>query len=138
MGGLQGLRALMNWTSAQWTITRMKIPAITFRKPKKRPLAEPLRAIPQKAPGVDCRRGPGGCYHLRRTVHADGPVSRFFNRLIPSRQSRYVNLDERGTEFWKLINGKRNTEEIARKLGERWKIDEGESRIATVKYIHSL
>lgn len=68
-------------------------------------------------------------YQINEDGLIDVLVPRFksaiMHKLVPKSKSKYIraNLDEIGTEVWRLIDGKRKVEEIAllidEKLGEK-------------------
>lgn len=99
---------------------------------------DPLKVVPKVAPDVEVRAAEDGSFHLRHRIPPEGEFGKLVRRILPWKRDKLVNLDERGTAYWKLVNGKRTLEEIADSLTIKWKLDEVECRRAVVVYTRSL
>jgi hypothetical protein len=101
-------------------------------------LADPLAVIPCHAPGVEVKESPEGDYHLRKRYPPGRGLMAFMKKRLGWRHECYYNLDARGTEFWKLLNGERTLHEVAAIVQQRWELEEAEARRAAVQYVRSL
>jgi hypothetical protein len=97
--------------------------------------AHPLEAIPIRSENVDQRRSESGELQLLGKF----PQTGLFGRLLPkSEKTVQVALDERGSFFWSLIDGKRDLFEISERLESRFKLEESESRNAAILFVKML
>ena len=104
---------------------------------------DPLSAIPVAAPGVEACAGKRGSaigrVMLRKEtgIAKGGLFGKIGNRLGWKRVRR-IELDEQGSEYWRLVNGGRTLEAIARKMQKRFGWTPEQSRKAVVTYTRDL
>lgn len=101
-------------------------------------IGDPLVVIPRVAKGVVVREASNGEYHLRKTYPPQGRVRKFLHRRLGWKRETYHNLDQRGTYFWKQIDGKRSVSDIMERLMKEWSITREEAMEASVVYIQHL
>lgn len=99
---------------------------------------DPLAVIPMVAPDVDIRETDGGEFHLRKTYPPEGWFRRFLHHRVGWRKERFCNLDKRGTEFWKLIDGRRPLSDIVTMLEKEWDVGREEAIKASMVYLQAL
>ena len=100
--------------------------------------ADPTQVIPCVAPRVHVRADENGSLHIRKEAESSKRMEALFQKFFGWRRDRYVNLDERGTEFWKLIDGERTLAEIATLLSEVWTMEIPECKKAVIVYTRAL
>lgn len=77
-------------------------------------MRDPLSAIPLRPPDLEVRQDSQGHVHLRR----QGRVN-WLQRLMRQEYSRKVSLDEFGSLYYGLIDGRRTLREIVDALVEK-------------------
>lgn len=88
------------------------------RRPRSFPnraMSDPFEAVPVRLAGVEERADPRGCLHLRRG-EALSPWRRRLAQWLRYDYSRKVELDEWGTLFFRLVDGKRSLRSIAQEI----------------------
>ena len=95
-------------------------------------------AVPEIAEGVLAEEDSRECLQLKLDLPSPAGVPGVLARALHFRSSVRVNLDERGTLFWQLIDGRRALGDIEEIVRERWQMDEKESRRATVLFTKML
>jgi Coenzyme PQQ synthesis protein D (PqqD) len=100
--------------------------------------AHPLEAIPSRHENVEHRESPGGDIHLRGRFPRDGFLARFMGRFFESDKIVQVVLDEKGSFFWSLIDGRRSLFEIAGRFRSHFDLEDSKSREATVLFVKML
>ncbi len=98
------------------------------------PRSHPLKAIALPGENVEWREAPDGRIHLRGRFPRRG----FAARIFGSEKLVQTVLDDRGSFFWSLLDGRRNLLEIAGRLGARFSLDNAASREATVLFVKML
>jgi len=98
---------------------------------------DPLDATPVVPSGVEAAIGRQALAQLRRPLPEQKGLGGWVNRTLGGRQVR-VNLDERGTAFWQLIDGERTLAHIERELRRRYNLGAQESRTAVVAFTKML
>ena len=101
-------------------------------------MADPFDAVPHVAQGVEARADAAGLLQVRRLAPPRrsllGPLRR---ALRPPTEGR-INLDERGTFFWRQIDGRRNVRAVMRALAKRFGLDRSDARAATILFVKAL
>ena len=98
------------------------------------PRVHPLKAVALPGENVEWREAPDGKIHLRGHFPRRG----FAARIFGSEKLVQTVLDDRGSFFWSLLDGRRNLLEIAGRLGTRFSLDTAASREATVLFVKML
>jgi hypothetical protein len=99
---------------------------------------DPLAAVPMTAEDIEVKADEKSLLHLRREVDpGPGLWGRIARRFRFTRHAQ-VNLDERGTLFWSLVDGRRPLREIAKALKRKFDLSEQESKDATVMFTKML
>jgi hypothetical protein len=94
--------------------------------------------VPEVCDGVDGRRDSCNCLQLRRELRPQGRAAGVLSRMFGFRRPIRVNLDERGTRVWELIDGRRTLREIETRVRAEWGLNEADSKRATVLFIRML
>ena len=102
------------------------------------PQQDPLKAIPIVSEYTEAKEDNKGLIQLMMVP----PPAKGFKGLI-ERKLRLikpvrVNLDERGTFFWKLIDGERTLEKIRKKLNKHYNLKKDESQEAVIAFVKML
>lgn len=82
------------------------------------PIEDPLAVVPIVPDNVEQRRDERGLLHLRLHVQLAG-FRRRLARWLGYDYSRRFELDEAGTAFYQLVDGRRSLREIIAALAER-------------------
>lgn len=99
---------------------------------------DPFAAVPLRNPLAEGREDRDGCLQLRmRIPPKPGLGARLAGRLGYHRDLR-VNLDERGSFFWSLVDGRRDLAGIEQALRERFSLEREESNKATLLFTRML
>lgn len=116
---------------------RKKTPPVT---PATTPVVnrDPLAAVPLKAPNVVEFSDAQGLITLERRVPVPPRYGRLLGRLLGRERKAQTALDENGTSFWQLIDGKRSLDDIANDFRIRLNIPEPEARKVVVLFTKDL
>jgi len=115
-----------------------------FRKRKQpvaarmRPMDELLDAVPVVADDVEARVDSQEFVQLRRVLPPKPGLTAFLARKFGMRKDVRANLDEHGTFYWKLIDGRRTLKQIGERLREKYSLTAKESRDAVFIFTRSL
>ena len=101
-------------------------------------MADPFDAVPQIAPGAAAQTDAAGLMQVRRTPPARKGIGGLMARVFGDRTPGSIRLDERGTFFWRQIDGGRPLHEVCRRLAERFDLDRADARAATVLFVKAL
>ncbi|NLF29559.1 MAG: PqqD family protein [Planctomycetes bacterium] len=102
-------------------------------------LDNPLDVVPQAEPDVEARPDSRDCLHLRRRFEPTGRLYRHVARLLRHRHEVRIALDERGTLFWRLMDGRRTLRMIAAAMAAALDgADEDEARRAVILFARLL
>jgi len=103
-----------------------------------RPDWDPLDAVPLVSAGVEARTAADRHVQLRYVRPAQGRVARFCADTLKLRPTVRVNLDERGSFFWGLIDNRTNLHEIARRLAREFGLSADQAWTATIVFTRDL
>ncbi|MFW6153628.1 MAG: PqqD family protein [Planctomycetota bacterium] len=99
----------------------------------------PLDVVPDTEPNVEARSDSTDCLHLRRRFEPRGRLYRRVARLLRHRHEVRVVLDEQGTLFWRLMDGRRTLRTIAAEMAVAMDdADEDETRRAVILFAKLL
>lgn len=99
---------------------------------------DPLDATPVVPEGVEVRYDSQKRVQLRREGPERGRIRKFLAEKFSMKKTVRVNLDERGTFFWKEINGRRTLHDIERKMRYAFSLEEPQSRKAVIEFTKTL
>ncbi len=100
---------------------------------------DPLNAVPRVPDGVEHRADDDGCLQLRYVPPPETRVQKFFaNTLKLPRTAVRLNLDQRGSFFWQLIDGERDLHTIAKRLRRKFNLTAEKAEEATILFIKDL
>lgn len=99
---------------------------------------DPLTARPVVPENVESWVCDNGLVKIERTVSSRGKFGSWVENRFGLKKSARVNLDEQGTAFWKLVDGKRTLADIDNKLQKVLHIDARESRTAVLAFTRML
>jgi hypothetical protein len=102
------------------------------------PARDPLDAVPLVAEGVEARADSRGRIQLKRTWQPAGGVRGFLARTLKYEHSARLDLDEPGSAYWRLVDGRRTLREMAAALARDSSRSEDECRKATILFTRSL
>jgi hypothetical protein len=102
------------------------------------PARNPLDAVPVIADGIETKTDNLGLLQLRRARPIRKGMIGALVRRYNLRRATRVDLDDRGTMFWILIDGKRTLGEIARTMTMKCAAGEGEMNKAVMIYTKAL
>jgi hypothetical protein len=97
----------------------------------------PFAACPVQAPFVQVEENQGRI-QVRQTPPPRQGIRAFLARRFSMFPFRVVCLDERGTFYWKQIDGKRTLGEIEQRLRTQYRMEPGQSRDAVVLFTKML
>lgn len=80
------------------------------------PTGHPLLAVPMVADGVEWKPDSTSCAQIRKTVVPTQGLRGWMARLLRQKYYARVDLDAKGTLFWRQVDGKRNLAQIAARL----------------------
>ena len=98
------------------------------------PLDNALLAVPETEPATETKPDETGLIHLRRRV----PAPKWFPSWLPGGHWARVALDQRGTWFWKQIDGRRSLLTLAGHMAREFNLSPEESRAAVVVFTKML
>lgn len=99
---------------------------------------DPFDAVPIITPGVDAVEAPNGELHLRLRLQPQSGLSSLLSRGLGLHRDTFINLDTRGSCFWKQIDNTRSLAEIEIIIRRELGMPIHESRIAVLKFTKSL
>ena len=79
-----------------------------------------LTAVPEIWPDVEAKLDSKNLLQLRRVLPLRSRSERFFARTLKFKRAVRANLDERGTFFWKSIDGRRPLKALSKRLAKRF------------------
>ena len=97
----------------------------------------PFAACPVPAPFVQTEENDGKI-QVRQTPPPKQGLRAFLARRFSMFPFRLVCLDERGTFYWKQIDGKRTLGEIEQRLRDRYQMEPTQSRDAVILFTKML
>ena len=97
----------------------------------------PFAACPVQAPFVHAEEN-NGHIQVRQAPPPRRGIRAFLARRFSMFPFRLVCLDERGTFYWKQIDGKRTLGEIEQRLRDHYKMEPAQSRDAVVLFTKML
>ena len=99
---------------------------------------DPLDAVPQISAGVEAKTAANRHIQLRQIRPARSRLERFCSNTLKLQRAVRINLDERGSFFWELIDSRRNLHEIARRLAREYELSADQARTATIIFTREL
>jgi hypothetical protein len=114
------------------------------KRKRKQPEVDPAKTervfdvVPEACDGVEGRRDSRDCLQLRRELDPQNRAAAFLARRLGLRRRVRVNLDDRGTRVWELIDGQRTLGDIELRIRAEWSLQEAESKRATAMFIKML
>jgi hypothetical protein len=116
--------------------------ARNWRKKNVKSLAEagidPLKLVVQRNPDAESAQDSKGLTHIRRRFLPSGRIYRWLARRLRYKHEIQLKLDEAGSAFWELVDGRRNLGDIAREMAGKFQSDVQESRKAAVQFARVL
>jgi hypothetical protein len=101
-------------------------------------LSDPLAVTPEAEQGVDARIDEQNLLQLRRRFTTRGGIYGWISRKLRYRHEVRINLDERGTRFWQLMDGRRSLDAIAAALGREFDLEQSKAREAAILFTKML
>ncbi len=98
----------------------------------------PFAAIPIVAEEAEAHENEKGCIEVRRELPPKPGMATYLRNKFGMKKVVGANLDEQGTFFWYLIDGKRPLHEIENRLRREYKLEAQESKNATVAFTKLL
>ncbi len=102
------------------------------------PHTDPFLAVAHLDSKAQVRHDSSGHLQIRRPLPERPGPSEFLARALGLRRAVRVNLDERGTFFWRQVDGKRSLGEIETLVRGRYELTAQDSRAATMVYTKAL
>ncbi len=102
------------------------------------PHADPFLAVAHLDAKAEARPDASGHLQIRRPLPERPGLSEFLARALGFRRAVRVNLDERGTFFWRQLDGKRSLGDIETLVRGRYELTTEDSRAATLVYTKAL
>jgi hypothetical protein len=99
---------------------------------------DPLAAVPHVAPGVEAKQDRAGRFQVRRELPDRPGWREWLARHFGLRRAVRIDLDERGSRFWNLIDGRRSLAEMVECIKRDLGADDAESRKAVVLFTKAL
>jgi len=101
-------------------------------------LSDPLAVTPEAEPDAEARIDEKNLLQVRRRFPARGGLYGWISRKLRYRHEVRINLDERGTRFWQLMDGRRNLDAIAVALGKEFDLERSKAREAVILFTKML
>jgi len=102
------------------------------------PEYDPLTAVAFVSAGVDVRDTSGAGVFLQRIVPPRGKIASFLSSRFGLNHKIRVQLDQRGSAFFRLVNGEHTLNTIEQRLRQTWGLEQDESRRAVIEYTKML
>jgi hypothetical protein len=102
------------------------------------PYRDPFLAIPHICEGVEVHTGSKSGYKLKKALKPEPGVADLLARWFKFKRDVRVDLDQHGTAFWKLVDGKRSLGEIEAILRKDMGMEELESKRAVILFTKGL
>lgn len=99
---------------------------------------DPLLAVPHVILEVEARRDKSGLIYLRRTLPPTSRFDAWCRRMLRTPRVFHMELDEPGTTYWELIDGKRNLHAFVPTFLSQYSMSRDEARQAIVTYTSDL
>jgi hypothetical protein len=99
---------------------------------------DPFAACPVRIPFVRARADRQGRLQLKHSPPPGHGVRGFFARYFRLFRGRRIFLDERGSFFWNLIDGRHTLAEIERELARHYDLETQQSRDAVILFTKML
>jgi len=99
---------------------------------------DPFKAVPVTALNVEASEDAEGRVHLRMALEEKSGIKEYLARKFGFRRAVMANLDERGSFFWKKINGARDLAAIEKEVRRQFDLNEEDSRRATILFVKML
>ena len=106
--------------------------------PSTETVRNPLAAIPLVSTGVEAGVDDLNLIQVRREHLPRTRLGRVATRFLGQRYAKRTRLDERGSFYWKQIDGRRSLHEIAEKLAGKFDLAPEESRNAVMVFTKML
>jgi hypothetical protein len=106
--------------------------------PDTQPRHDPFSAIPIAVDDVQSYDRDNQRVQLWRPIPPKSMLGRFLARRLGFKRFVRVNLDERGTSYWRLVDGQHSLHDIERHLRTTYAFDQAESKEATVEFTKIL
>jgi hypothetical protein len=100
--------------------------------------ADPMSAVPILSPDVEWRADGADLVQVRRRWRPRQGVAGLIARTFKLDSVCRVNLDQRGSFFWRQIDGQSDVRRIARRLAEQFDLADQEARDAAVTFVKQL
>jgi len=101
-------------------------------------MKDPLAAVPVIAPGVEARTDSRACFQLKRVLPEKPGLGAALMRTLRIERDLHLDLDRRGSDFWRLIDGQRDLHQIAGQLARQYSLSGPQSREAVVVFTKQL
>jgi len=99
---------------------------------------DPLAARPQVPENVVEREDEQGLIELQREIPVKGRFMGWFRRKMGLHYTKRVALDQRGTFFWRKVDGRRSLRKIAKDFEKEYELTESDSKDAVVMFTKML
>ncbi len=121
----------------------MRLPGLSRRpqpsaSPPPLPARDPLAAVPLVAPGVQAKADASGLVQVRLELPARSRLEQFLGRTLGFRRPAYLNLDQLGSAYWRLVDGQRDLRAIAARLTREHQVPADRAREAVAFFTRDL
>lgn len=99
---------------------------------------DPLLAVALVADGVECKEETDSLLQLRRDATPKQGFGGWAARLLRQKYYAHIALDERGSYFWRQIDGQRTLREIAGSVTRQFSMTEAEGESVTILFVKEL
>jgi hypothetical protein len=100
--------------------------------------ADPMSAVPMLSPDVEWRADGADLVQVRRRWRPRHGVAGLIARTFKLDSVCRVNLDQRGSFFWRQIDGRSDVRRIARRLAKQFDLSDRDAREAAVTFVKQL
>ena len=107
-------------------------------RPKGPPARDPLIAVPELLPEVEVKCDEKGLAQIRRPSLTRDTIASWLATKLKFKRDRFFNLDEYGSYYVSLVDGKRNLRKIARELSKEFEMERKEANHAVVEFTQLL
>lgn len=99
---------------------------------------DPFRAVPVANTGIKSKQDGRGRLQLKAVAPPRPGLAGFAALKLKMRKPLRVNLDERGSAFWRRVDGRRTLREIEKALRREFSIEKKECQKAVIEFTKML
>jgi hypothetical protein len=99
--------------------------------------AQALASHPLRNQAVEWKEAAGGEVVIMLKPRADR-LAKWLFWIIPPAREKHISLDEVGSEVWRLCDGRASVDQIIRRIGRKYKLNQREAETSTTEFLRRL